>query len=104
MSTQITVIGKKGKIVVDAQELKIHFKDEPLDRSFEKGWNMRWVTDLSPEVNFYLRGEEYSAQIDYFIQCIKEKNCENINSFATAYATDLVADLIKKDALTQEAA
>jgi predicted dehydrogenase len=104
MSTQITVIGKKGKIVVDAQELKIHFKDEPLDRSFEKGWNMRWVTDLSPEVNFYLRGEEYSAQIDYFIQCIKEKNCENINSFATAHATDLVADLIKKDALAREAA
>jgi predicted dehydrogenase len=102
MSTQITVIGKKGKIVVDAQELKVYFKDEPLDETFEKGWNMRWVTDLSPKVNFYLRGEEYSAQIDYFIRCIEENNFQNINSFASAHATDSLADLIKKDAFARE--
>ena len=102
MSTRITILGKKGKIIVDAQELKVYFKDQPVEESFEKGWNMRWVTDLSPVVNFYLRGEEYSAQTDYFIQCIQETKLDNINSFAAAHATDYVADLIKKDARAGE--
>jgi predicted dehydrogenase len=104
MSTQITVLGKKGKIVVDAQELKIYFKDEPIENSFEKGWNTRWVTDLSLNVDFYLRGEEYSAQIDYFIKCIKDKKLENINSFATAEATDRMVAMIKKDAQSEKVA
>ena len=89
---------------MDSQELKVYFKDEPIDDSFEKGWNMRWVTDLSPNINFYLRGEEYSAQIDYFIKCISDKNIDNINSFATANATDNLVALIKKDALAKEVA
>ena len=104
MSTQVTILAKKGKIIVDAQELKVYFREDPVDNSFEKGWNMRWVTDLSPDVSFYLRGEEYSAQIEYFIGCIKNKNLENINSFASAYATDCVADLIKRDAQAREEA
>ena len=64
---------------------------------------MRWVTDLSPEVDFYLRGEEYSAQIDHFIACIKDENLKNRNSFATAQATDSVIALIQKNALAGEA-
>jgi len=104
MSTQITVLGKKGKIIADAQELKVYFREQPDDDRYEKGWNMRWVTDLSLDVNFYLRGEEYSAQIEYFIDCIKIRNLENINSFASAYQTDFVADLIKKDAQARQVA
>ena len=52
MSTRITVLAKKGKIIVDAQELKVFFRENPIDANYEKGWNMRWVTDLSPEVHF----------------------------------------------------
>lgn len=104
MSTQITILGKKGKIIADAQELKVYFREDPVVDGYEKGWNMRWVTDLSPAVNFYLRGEEYSAQIEYFIDCIKNRNLDNLNSFASAYATDYVADLIKQDAQARQVA
>ena len=37
------------------------------------GWNVRYTTDLTEPVWFYLRGEEYSAQLDYFVRCIEEK-------------------------------
>jgi predicted dehydrogenase len=104
MSTQLTILGKRGKIIADAQELKVYFREQPAESCYEKGWNMRWVTDLSLDVGFYLRGEEYSAQIEYFIDCIKNRNLDNINSFANAQATDYVADLIKKDALRKEVA
>ena len=98
MSTQITILAKKGKIIVDAQELKVYFKEQPKLSKYEQGWNMRWITDLAPEINYYLRGEEYSAQIDHFIQSIKNKRLDNINSFRSAYMTDLVADMIREKA------
>lgn len=104
MSTQLTILAKKGKIIVDAQELKVYFQENSNEQQYDKGWNMRWVTDLSLDVGFYLRGEEYSAQIEYFIECIKEKKFDNLNSFASAYETDHVVDLIKKDAQNKRGA
>lgn len=104
MSTRITILGKKGKIIVDAQELRAYFREDPLDNTYVRGWNTRWLTELSPPVQFYLRGEEYSAQIEYFIESIKSQRRDNINSFASAYATDYVADLIKNDAQARQVA
>lgn len=95
MSTQITLIGKEGKIVSDAQEMKIFLRNENKEFQLEKGWNMRYITDLTEEVGFYLRGEEYSAQIDYFAGCIKNNRTENVNSFASALNTDWVIELMK---------
>lgn len=95
MSTQLTVMGTEGKIVSDAQEMKIYLKKDNKKFNLEKGWNMRYITDLTDEVDFNLRGEEYSAQIDYFAKSIKEKKKDNINSFASALNTDRVIDLMK---------
>ena len=95
MSTQITVIGKEGKIISDAQEMKIYLKKENKELKLEKGWNMRYITDLTDEVMFNLRGEEYSAQVDYFAKCIKNNEAENKSSFSSALNTDKVIDLIK---------
>lgn len=102
MSTQITVQGKKGKIIADAQEIKIYLNDPNEKEGLEKGWNVKWITDVTKDVQFYLRGEEYSFQIDTFITCVKEKNLNNINSFGNALLTDQVIDLIIKDAKQSE--
>jgi hypothetical protein len=44
------------------------------------GWNVRYTTDLTEAVWFYLRGEEYSAQIDYFVQSIKSGRLNGQNT------------------------
>jgi len=98
MSTQLTVIGTEGKIVTDAHEMKIFIKNENKELGLEKGWNMRYITDLTEQVDFYLRGEEYSAQVDYFAKKIKNKDINNINSFASALNTDKVIELIRTKA------
>ena len=98
MSTSITIWGKKGKIISDAQELKIFLNYDNEIEKLRKGWNIKYLTDLTKPVNFYLRGEEYSAQIDYFIDCIRNKKTENINSFESAMQTDKVIDMLVKDA------
>lgn len=98
MSTSITVWGKEGKIIADAQQLKIYMNRENEVKNLKKGWNIKYITDLTPPVNFFLRGEEYSAQMDYFIDHVKNRKLENLNSFESALRTDRVIDLLIKDA------
>ncbi|MBN1183335.1 MAG: Gfo/Idh/MocA family oxidoreductase [Bacteroidales bacterium] len=98
MSTQITLLGTEGKIIADAQEMKIFIKNEHKELGLEKGWNMRYITDLTDPVAFNLRGEEYSAQVDYFTKHIKARDYNNVNSFASALKTDKVIELIKSKA------
>jgi len=95
MSTVITVIGAKGKIVVDTTELKIYFKQDPSLFGYTKGWNIRHINSLASPVEFYLRGEEYSAQIDHFINAIKGTVKNTVNTFATAADTDRVIHAIR---------
>lgn len=98
MSTSITVQGSKGKIICDANELKVYFNTNEFPAGYSKGWNVKYVTDLTEPVDFYLRGEEYSAQVDYFVKAVQGKVPNNINTFQSAWHTDKVISLIKQSA------
>jgi len=95
MSTSITIIGTKGKIISDANELKVYLKDSEGFECYSKGWNIKYITDLTKQVDFNLRGEEYSAQIDYFIDAVSGKKPNSINTFESAWNTDKAIELIK---------
>jgi predicted dehydrogenase len=100
MSTQIIINGDKGKIIVDAHELKIHMREENTRLMLQRGWNILNITTLALPVEYYLRGEEYSAQIAYFIDQIESGDRpENVSSFATAASTDRTISLIIKDSM-----
>jgi len=98
MSTSLMVIGDQGKILCDATELKIYLKEERPDLGLPKGWTVKYITDLAMPVTFYLRGEEYSAQIDYFIGNVKTGVPGNINTFEQALYTDTVIEMLIEDA------
>lgn len=97
MSTSITVQGKNGKIICDATEIKIFLKEAAPKFGLEKGWTIKYITDFAIPVNFYLRGEEYSAQIDNFVDCVKTKKQTNYNTFEQGLYTDKVIEMIIKD-------
>lgn len=97
MSTSITVQGLKGKIVCDATEIKIFLKEASASEKLDKGWTIKYITDFAIPVDFYLRGEEYSAQIDYFVKCVKENTQALYNTFEQAYYTDSVIEMIAKN-------
>lgn len=99
MSTKITIWGKNGRIYADRQEVQVFLRDTvPAPAGYEHGWNVRYTTDLTEPVWFYLRGEEYSAQLDYFVDCIRNNRTDNINSFASATMTDKVIGMLIADA------
>jgi predicted dehydrogenase len=97
MSTSLTLIGKKGKIICDSTEIKIYLKEANPKENLDKGWTIKYITEFAIPVKFYLRGEEYSAQIDNFIDCIVKKKQTEINSFDQALYTDRVIELIIAD-------
>jgi predicted dehydrogenase len=97
MATSITVMGKKGKIICDATEVKIYLKEADPKENLAKGWTIKYITDFAIPVNFYLRGEEYSAQIDHFVDCILKGKQTEINSFQQGLYTDKVIEIIIAD-------
>ena len=97
MSTSITVIGEKGKMICDATELKIYLREADKENRFDKGWTIKYITEFAIPVDFYLRGEEYSAQIDHFVRNIISGRQPEINTFRQALDTDRVMELIVAD-------
>jgi scyllo-inositol 2-dehydrogenase (NADP+) len=97
MSTQVTLWGTNGRMVVDRQEVKTFIR-AAAGIAAKEGWDVRHTTDLHRDVWYYLRGEEYSAQLDYFFQCIVEGRRENISSFASAVQTDCVVSAMLQNA------
>lgn len=99
MSTKISVWGEKGRIVADRQECQVYLRDaSSAPAGFQIGWNMRYTTSLTDPVWFYIRGEEYSAQIDHFVSSIKSPVSDGSNSFAQAAMTDRAIAHIIDDA------
>ena len=96
MSTTVVVSGTKGKITVDRQECKVYLRQGAELEQYPAGWTIRYITELQDPVDYYLRGEEYSAQIDAFVSAVKRATPEHENSFASAYETDRIIDLIMK--------
>ena len=99
MSMRVEIWGKNGKINADRQECQVYLRNGTFpELDLAEGWNLRYATDLTQPVRYYVRGEEYSAQIDYFVDCIELGRTENINSFASGLETDLALDMLQRDA------
>jgi predicted dehydrogenase len=99
MSLRVEVWGRNGKINADRQECQVYLRaGAPPDTGLRTGWSIRYTTELTQPVRYYVRGEEYTAQMDYFVDCVRDGRIDNVNSFASAFETDIVLDMILRDA------
>jgi scyllo-inositol 2-dehydrogenase (NADP+) len=99
MSMIISVWGSNGRVTANRQEMQTFLRSaQNAPEGYTDGWNVRYTTELTDEVLFYLRGEEYSAQIDHFVEAVKLNLGNTRSTFATAVETDMVADALFRDA------
>lgn len=99
MTTRVTIWGTTGRIYADRQECQVYLRDTAhLPPGYGQGWNIRYTTDLTEPVWFYLRGEEYSTQIDSFIRRVKNGQTDGVNGFESAAVTDRVIGMMIADA------
>ena len=94
----INIFGTLGKIIADKHAYKIYLRSDSPDNEYQKGWNTRYITDFSEKVRFYVRGNEFTRQLDYFIDCIEKKSAVNLASFSEAFKTDTIMQQIAMDA------
>lgn len=99
MTTKITIWGTGGRIHADRQECQVYLRDTaPPPPGYRPGWNTKYTTELTEPTWFYLRGEEYSAQLDYFVQRVMAGKVDGVNTFQSAAVTDRALELISQDA------
>ncbi len=94
---KIELLVKKGKIIADQHAYKVFIMGDTDNNGFSPGWNIRYVTDFSESVRFYVRGNEFTRQLDYFIDCMLGKETNNISTFADALITDQIMENIVQD-------
>lgn len=105
MSTKITLTGTRGRIMADRQELQAYLREpSPALPDYHEGWNVKYTTELTEGVRFYLRGEEYSAQIDDFVAAAGGAAARTPNDFASAAETDRTIALMLDDAARERTA
>jgi predicted dehydrogenase len=100
MSTKLTIYGKNGSVSVDRQEIQVYLRDpKAAGAPYIAGWTVRNITELTDPTWFYLRGEEYSAQIEQFVGRVNNSQPEKVEaSFASAVETDATLAMISANA------
>lgn len=96
-TTSLKIEGDKGKLEADTTTLKIYLNEANPAENLEKGWNVKYLTELTPQVFFNLRGEEFSLEDAHFIDCIKSGNLDNRCSFEAAMQTDYIIHQLIND-------
>ena len=87
-----------GRIIADLHQFKVFFREPPPTDTYEQGWNTVYVTDIAAPVRYYVRGYEFTRQLDYFIDRIVADDSGNICSFRDGFQTDRVIEQIAADA------
>ena len=96
MTTRVTIWGTNGKIFADRQEIQVFLRGgESAPEGYSKGWTVRYITELTPEVDFYVRGEEYSSQLDTWLRRIANQARSGTADFADSSITDEVLHAIR---------
>mgnify|MGYP003876637593 CR=1 FL=1 len=102
MSTKISLIGTNGRLFADRQECQLYLRS-PVEglEDYEPGWTVKYTTELTDDRWFYLRGEEYSAQLDEFIAAVRAgEGTSRENGFGSAAETDRTMAMIIENART----
>lgn len=99
MTTRVSIWGTNGKIYADRQEIQVYLRDDSLaPEGYGKGWTVRYTTELTDEVDFYVRGEEYTAQLDTWLKRIADHAVTGLSDFDEASITDEVLHAILNSA------
>lgn len=96
-TNKIEAFGEGGKLQADQHGMKIFLKEANAVYGLRAGWNQLYITDLFENVPFYLRGNEFTAQLYDFVDAIQAGGRATRCSFADAADTLGVIDAIFAD-------
>ena len=83
---KIEIFGTGGKLLADQYGLRIFMNEPNGSFGLHKGWNTFSITDLFRPVPFYVRGNEFTAQLYHFADAIQARAPETLCGFADGLA------------------
>jgi predicted dehydrogenase len=90
----VEAVGSKGKIIADFYGYKIFLNEKNDVLKLKKGWNVFTLPEVNGSVEFYLRGNEFTRQLYYFVDCILNGIYSNESSFEAALFTHSIIEKI----------
>ena len=96
-TNKIEILGSNGKILADQHGLKLYKNKSSKIKDFKIGWNNINITDIFQKVPFYVRGNEFTSQLYYFVDSIIKKKNNNKSCFLEASKTLNIVEKIFND-------
>ena len=91
---RVSIDTSQGRIICDHHAYKV-FRRTPGANRTESEWKTVYITEIAQPVRMYVRGNEFTRQIDYFIDNIAGQRTENISDIASALQVDQVIEQIR---------
>jgi predicted dehydrogenase len=91
---RINIDASEGRVIADQHAYKV-FQGALAGRR-PNIWKTVYITEIAQPVRLYVRGNEYTRQLDYFIDSIVQKRTMGISGFEAAMETDRVIEEIRK--------
>jgi predicted dehydrogenase len=92
---RVSIDTSQGRIVCDHHSYKV-FRRTSGEHGHANEWRTVYITEIAKPVRMYVRGNEFTRQIDYFIDNIVLKRTENISDIASAMHVDQVIEQIRQ--------
>ncbi|MEJ2618688.1 MAG: Gfo/Idh/MocA family oxidoreductase [Candidatus Thiodiazotropha sp.] len=91
-SNSIEITGSRGEIFANKQEARIFLQSVHPDTGLKEGWNSIYITDENTDTNYYLRGEDFSFQMQEFSDLLNGNIQNPVSSLGSAKTTDRLID------------
>ena len=96
-SCRFEALGTKGKITADFYTYRVCFQDVPEVEGYVEGWNEGYLADIAGPVRVYVRGFQFTRQLDDFIDCILASKACEVCSFEDGLYADTIMHHIRVD-------
>jgi scyllo-inositol 2-dehydrogenase (NADP+) len=96
---RVNIDMEKGRITADQHAYKV-FRNTPTEHGQAGVWKTVYITDIAQPVRIYVRGNEFTRQLDYFIDSVVLKRSETICDITSAMEVDEIIEKIRKTGQT----
>jgi scyllo-inositol 2-dehydrogenase (NADP+) len=83
-----------GRIIADQHAYKL-FKRTAAAHGVAGAWSTVYITDIAQPVRIYVRGNEFTRQLDNFVASVVSKQPKTISDFASALEVDQIVEQIR---------
>jgi len=93
-TNKIEIFGLGGRILADQHSIKVFMNKPDVKYNLRQGWNTLYITDIFKNVPFYVRGNEFTRQLYHFVDCVQNKEIQNVCTFKDGASTlKVIADI-----------